>query len=57
VSRLAPDSAEAESGNIVVVHNAASSGSSINVAMALLFLGLLVLGSGVTLWHRRSDML
>ncbi len=42
---------------VEVVYKAASTGPSITVAIALLFLGLLVLGSGITLWHRRSDSL
>jgi uncharacterized repeat protein (TIGR01451 family) len=40
---------------IEVVHNAAVSAPSVTVPTALLFLGLLVLGSGITLWHRRFD--
>jgi hypothetical protein len=41
--------------NLVVVHNIPANGSPLTVATAVLFLGLLILGSGLTLWHRRLD--
>jgi uncharacterized repeat protein (TIGR01451 family) len=43
------------SGQVTVVHTARPNGPSITVATAVLFLGLLVLGSGITLWRYRSD--
>jgi hypothetical protein len=42
-------------GQVTVVHTARPNGPSITVATAVLFLGLLVLGSGITLWRYRSD--
>jgi hypothetical protein len=42
-------------GRVSVVHSVASRGPSVTVAVAVLFLGLLVLGSGFTLWRRRFD--
>ncbi|NJN92963.1 MAG: DUF11 domain-containing protein [Anaerolineales bacterium] len=45
-----------EQSNLEVVHNISATGSPLTVAAAILFLGFLVLGSGVTLWrHRRLD--
>jgi hypothetical protein len=41
--------------NLVVVHNTPVNRSPLTVATAVLFLGLLVLGSGLTLWRRWSD--
>jgi uncharacterized repeat protein (TIGR01451 family) len=54
-SGLAITTERSEQSEVVVVHNAASRGPSITVAVAVLFLGLLVLGSGITFWRRRFD--
>jgi hypothetical protein len=53
ISNLATGKVEA--GEIEVIHSTASGSSALIVAMAVLFLGLLVLGSGVTLWRRHTD--
>ncbi|GAB4413692.1 MAG: hypothetical protein Fur0044_08170 [Anaerolineae bacterium] len=41
--------------NLVVVHNTPVNGSPLTLAAAVLFLGFLILGSGLTLWRRWSD--
>jgi hypothetical protein len=54
---LTTSASDSELAKVTVVHNATSSRSSITVAMAVLFLGMLVLGSGITFWRCRLDSL
>lgn len=56
VARLAITTDSAGQSEVVVVHNTASRGPSVTVAVAVFFLGLLVLGSGITFWRRRFDL-
>jgi uncharacterized repeat protein (TIGR01451 family) len=56
-SKLATFADNSEQDKVLIVHYAVSRESSITVAASLLFLGLLVLGSGITLWRHRSDSL
>ncbi len=45
-----------ERSDLTVVYNTPATGSPLTVAAAVLFLGFLVLGSGITLWrHHRMD--